>query len=152
MPMRDPAAQSLLAKLLEEHGLTGQRRLYREAERASLQPGATAGSYRLAANPNPGESVVDVYGPGYVVQAESVGAGLAFAESARPNWQETMELRTMRAMHDKAHPAGERVEVETTVDEILKQGGLIYPVESVTEERAWYCTLPSGAIEVRLTS
>jgi hypothetical protein len=56
------------------------------------------------------------------VQADQVGPGLAFAESASPNWLETMEL---------------------------EQGGRTYPAESVTVERAWYFTLPAGSIDVR---
>lgn len=117
--------------------------MYREAERASLTPAETPGAYRLAANARPSESVVDIYGPGYVVQAEQVGPGLAFAESASPNWQETMELRALQAA------SGDRVEVEVRLEDLLRQGGLMYPVESVTVERAWYFTLPQGSIEVR---
>lgn len=41
------------------------------------------------------------------------------------------------------------MEVEVRLQDILDQGGLVYPVESVTVERAWYCTLPAGSIEVR---
>ena len=43
----------------------------------------------------------------------------------------------------------DHVEVEIRLSDILQQGGLVYPVESVTVERAWYCTLPEGSIEVR---
>ena len=147
----DEAAQSILSKLLEEHGLTGESRLFREAERKSLASTGTPGGYRLAANASPSESVIDVYdGPGYVVQAEQVGPGLAFAESASPNWQETMEMRTLRAGDTKPQSDGEdRVKVEVRIEDILRQGGRMYPVESVEVERAWYFTLPDGSIEVR---
>ena len=74
----DEAKQSILSKLVEEHGLTGESRLFREAERSALSSTNTPGSYRLAANASPSESVIDIYGPGYLVQAEQVGAGLAF--------------------------------------------------------------------------
>lgn len=144
----DEAKRSIMNGLLEENGLSGTTRLYREAERASLAATGTEGVYRLDANAHPSESVLDVYGPGYIVQAEEVGAGLAFIDSASPNWQETVEMRTLRASQD-ARAASDRVEVEVTVDEILSQGGLIYPVESVAVEKAWYFTLPSGFIEVR---
>lgn len=146
---RDAATQAVLTRLLEEHKLTGHTRLYREAERQALSATGAPGVFRLAANPRPSESVVDVYGPGYVVQAEQMGAGLAFAESARPNWQETMELRAMRAGGGTLPPSMEHVEVMVTLAELLAQGGLLYPVESVTVERAWYVTLPEGGIEVR---
>jgi len=145
----DDAKQAILSKLLEEHGLTGESRLFREAERSSLTSAGSAGNYRLAANPKPSESVIDVYGgPGYLVQAEQVGPGLAFAESASPNWQETMEMRTLREGNEQKS-AGGRIEVEVRIHDILSQGGLMYPVESVEVERAWYFTLPSGSVEVR---
>jgi hypothetical protein len=148
MPEIDEAKRSIMSRLLEENGLTGTSRLYREAERSSLAATGEEGVYRLDANDHPRESVLDVYGPGYIVQAEEVGAGLAFIDSASPNWQETVEMRTLRASQD-ARAASNRVEVEVTVDEILSQGGLIYPVESVAVEKAWYFTLPAGSIEVR---
>ena len=149
---RDDATQAILTRLLEEHRLAGDARLYREAMRESLIPTGQPGVYSLAANASPSESVIDVYGPGYVVQAERVGRGLAFAESASPNWQETMELRTLRASPDKVRASKDRVEVEVRLSDILRQGGLIYPVESVTVERAWYCTLPDGKVDVREAS
>jgi hypothetical protein len=87
-----------------------------------------------------------VYGAGYLVQAGAVGAGLAFAESASPNWQETMEMRTLRGRQTPE----DRVEVEVRLGDALAQGGLLYPVESVTVERAWYVTLPTGSVDVRV--
>lgn len=149
-PPRDEAIQSALERLLKEHSLAADTRLYREAMRTSLTRTDAPGVYRLAANAAPGESVVDVYGSGYLMQAESVGPGLAFAESARPNWQETMEMRAMKAGRAKAGVASEdKVEVEIRLEDVLRQGGLIYPVESVSVERVWYCTLPAETIDVR---
>jgi hypothetical protein len=149
----DEAKQSILTRLLEEHGLTGDSRLFREAERSSLSSTDTSGSYRLAANASPSESVIDVYGPGYLVQAEQVGPGLAFAESASPNWQETMEMRTLRAGGvTRQARDGDHMVVEVRLEDILRQGGLMYPVESVMVERAWYFTLPDGSVEVRAVS
>jgi len=147
MPIsRDAATDAVLSKLLEENQLTGESRLYREAERSALSTTDTPGVYRLPANARSGESVVDVYGPGYVVQAEQVGPGLAFAQTATPNWQETMELRAVRARAGN-HP--DRVEVEVRLGDLLEQGAIMYPVESVTVERAWYFTLPAGSVDVR---
>lgn len=145
---RSEAADGVLSRLLEEHGLNPDRSLYREVMREQLTKSDTPGVFRLAANPKPSESVTDIYGPGYVVQAEQLGPGLAFAEAASPNWQETMELRTLQSLPGMA--AGDRVEVQVKLGDLLAQGGLMYPVESVTVERAWYFTLPQGAIEVRL--
>lgn len=141
---RDAAIQTILDKLLSEHGLGADTRLFREAEPAALTKAGRPGVFRLAANPKPSESVVDVYHQGHLVQAEQVGPGLAFADSSAPNWQETMELRAM-----KSGAAMGRVEVAVRLGDVLDQGGLLYPVESVTVERAWYCTLPAGSVEVR---
>jgi len=150
MTDRDGATQAALDKLLEAYGLAADTRLYREATPEALLPTDTPGVFRLKANATPGESVIDVYGQGYVVQADQVGPGLAFAESASPNWQETVEMRALRG------PSGSvslpPIEVEVELKESLRQGGLIYPVESVTVERAWYCTLPADGIEVRPVS
>jgi hypothetical protein len=140
---RDDAAHAVLSRLLQENGLTPESMLYREVERSALTPGTTKGTYRLAANHKPSESVVDVYGPGYVVQAEQLGPGLAFADAPSINWQETVELRAIRGMQNQ-----ETLEVEIRLADLLAQGGRMYPVESVTVERAWYFTLPGGSIEV----
>lgn len=150
MTEHDGPTQATLDRLLAEHGLGRDTKLYREAVRDGLTPTATPGKFRLAANASPSEAVVDVYGQGYLVQAEELGPGLAFAESARPDWQETMEMRALKAGQGRAGPpALDRVEVEVRLQDILSQGGLVYPVQSVTVERAWYCTLPAGWIEVR---
>jgi hypothetical protein len=146
---RDETTRKALEKLMNEHHLFAETPLYREAMRDSLTPTGTPGVFRLQANPNPGETVVDIYGQGYVVQAEQVGPGLAFAESDTPNWQETMEMRALRATRSSKAKVADHVEVEIRLSDILSQGGLVYPVESVTVEKAWYCTLPAGSIEVR---
>jgi hypothetical protein len=147
---RDATTQATLDRVLRENGLEADTLLYREAVRESLASTGELGRYRLAANANPSEAVVDVYGPGHLVQAEQVGQGLAFAETPAPNWQETMEMRALRAGRGPQPTAPpDRVEVVVRLEDVLRQGGLIYPVESVTVERAWYCTLPSGWIEVR---
>ena len=146
----DESKRKKLDELLAEHRLFAETPLYREAMRDSLAPTATPGVFRLNANSSPSESVIDIYGQGYVVQAEEVGPGLAFAESDQPNWQETMEMRALKATRtSRARGTADHVEVEIRLGDVLAQGGLVYPVESVTVERAWYCTLPSGSVEVR---
>jgi hypothetical protein len=149
---REGETRSALAKLLDEYGLSGETRLYREVTADSLTPTETPGIFRVRANPTPSESVIDVYGQGYLVQAQEVGPGLAFAESASPDWQETMELRALRARGASGATSPPPIEVEIRLDDILRQGGLIYPVESVTVERVWYCTLPSDSVDVRTVS
>ena len=149
-PRQEGPDRAVLTRLFEENQLTEDSLLFREVERGALLPGPGPGRYRLAPNSRPSESVLDVYGPGYVVQAESLGPGLAFADSRAQNWQETMELRALRsgAGSSRGSPA-DRLLVEARLGDLLKQGGLMYPVESVTVERAWYFTLPSGPVEVK---
>ena len=145
------SANPVLERLMAENGLTSDTRLYRETLRKTLERTSTPGIFSLAANEKPSESVTDIYGQGYTVQAESVGAGLAFAETPRPDWQETMEMRVLRSGEQTREVLSlERVEVEVRLGEILAQGGLLYPVESVAIEKAWYCTLPSGTVHVKL--
>lgn len=145
-----PDSRVVLEQLLATNGLTPDTRLYREAMFSALHPTETPGVFRLAANATPGESVIDVYTAGHLAQAESVGAGLAFAESARPNWQETMELRTLRLDAGGGGLPDPHVEVEVRLGDLLAQGGQVYPVESVTVEKAWYCTMPAGDVLVRI--
>lgn len=150
---RNEATRASLERLLAENGLSQDTWLYREALRQALEPTETPGVFRLTANTAPNESVVDVYGQAHVVQAEHVGPGLAFAESSRPDWQETMQHRAFRVTRGPdGGPPVDRVEVAVQVQDVLRQGGLLYPVESVVVERAWYCTLPSGSVNVRVVA
>ena len=145
------SANPVLERLMAENGLTSDTRLYRETLRKTLERTGTPGIFSLAANEKPTESVSDIYAQGYTVQAEHVGAGLAFAETPRPDWQETMEMRVLRSGEQTREVLSlELVEVEVRLGDILAQGGLIYPVESVAIEKAWYCTLPSGTVHVKL--
>lgn len=137
-----------IRRVLAENGLELDTRLYREAVFRDLAPTGDVDTFLLHAKTRPLESVIDVYGAGHLVQADSLGKGLAFAQTPTPNWQETMELRAMKGLTG-AHPEA-RIEVEVTVADILAQGGKLYPVESVTVEKAWYCTMPIGSVEVRL--
>ncbi len=135
-------------RMLADHGLTLDSRLYREAVFRDLAPTGDVDTFLLHAKTRPLESVVDIYGNGHIVQADSLGKGLAFAQTPTPNWQETMELRAMKGL-TSAHPEA-RVEVEVLIADILAQGGKLYPVESVTVEKAWYCTMPVGSVAVRI--
>lgn len=118
-------------QVMESGGLTGETRLYRYTRREFLEPLEAAGTYRISANPEPSEAVVDVYGGGYISVAALVGPGLAFAESG-DDWKK---------------PGLARVEV--VLQDVLDQGGLIYPVESVITDRVWFLTLPEGGVRVR---
>ncbi len=147
----DADVAEVLQRLLDEHTLTPDTLLYREARYSVLERTDTPGVFRLPASPAPVESVLDIYGQGYVVQAESVGPGLALAESTSPGWQETVQVRAMRVEHTPGGGAPDPVvEVAVRLGAVLDQGGLVYPVESVTTERAYYCTLPSGSVPARI--
>ena len=58
-------------------------------------------------------------------------------------------MRVLKATRTSKVKMADHVEVEIRLADILRQGGLVYPVESVTVERAWFCTLPEGSVEVR---
>jgi hypothetical protein len=129
---RSDEASDALEGLLREHGLRRDTQLYRCTLPEFLQT-RDDGSSWLTANDDPSEAVVNVYEGGHTETACQIGAGLAFAELAANQWRE----------------AG-RVLVEVTLADVLDQGGRVYPVESVITERAWYVTLPSGGVSVRV--
>ena len=125
-------AKTKIAALMEAHGFTGETRFYRYTLPEFLDPLEEAGTYRISANADPSEAVVDVYAGGHVCLAAQVGSGLAFAESADNDWME---------------PG--RTGIEIRLQDALDQGGRIYPVESVITGRVWYLTLPEGGVRVR---
>jgi hypothetical protein len=125
----------VLERLIEEGGFSSETYFYRSALPEHLTPSDKApGEHFLTANPDPSEAVLDVYGPGHIVLAVHVGPGLAFAEVPDHEWN-----------------SDERVNVSVNLQNIIDQGGLIYPVESVTTESVWYFTLPSGQVRVNET-
>jgi hypothetical protein len=121
-----------LSEVLSDNGLEPDTLLYRETLGDFLEKTSDAGVYVLTANPDPSEAVVDVYGGGHVSLAAQIGPGLAFSETRDNQWQ-----------------SDERVTVAVRLGDVLDQGGLIYPVESVITEKVWYLTLPESKIAVR---
>ena len=121
--------------VIEQNGFGLETRFYRSTLRHHLTPiGVAPGEHSLTANPDPSEAVLDVYGPGHISLAVHMGPGLAFAEVPDHEWN-----------------SEERVSVSVKLQDIVDQGGLIYPVESVTTESVWYFTLPSGQVRVSET-
>lgn len=122
-----------LKEWMRSNDLTAETRLYRyslpEFVRATDDPGIA----EITANEDPSEAVSDVYGQGHTTLAVHVGAGLAFAETLNNDWR-----------------SDERRCVELRLGDALDQGGLVYPVESITTERVWYVTIPQGRIRVRV--
>ena len=129
---RDPKTSQALEDLLRSNGLSGKTRLYRCTRPEFLAPGEAPGRLSMSANDASPEAVVDIYGNGYILVAEHLGPGLAFAEQRDNQWR-----------------APDRKLVEILIEDVLAQGGLLYPVESVITEKVWFATLPRGSISVR---
>lgn len=121
-----------LSKVLSDNGLRPDTILYRETLSDFLEETPEAGVFLLTANDDPSEAVVDVYGGGHVSLAAQIGPGLAFAESRDNQWR-----------------SDERMTIAVRLGDVLDQGGLLYPVESVITEKVWYLTLPESKVLVR---
>jgi len=121
-----------LEVLMREYGFTTESRFYRATLPEFLNPTDQPGVYQICAMADPSEAVTNVYEQGHTTLAQHIGRGLAFSESADHEWL-----------------ASDRTSVEVRLQDVLDQGGLIYPVESVITDRAWYLTLPDGSISVR---
>jgi hypothetical protein len=120
------------AEVLKTFGFSGETRLYRHTLPEFLESLKEPGVYRISANPDPSEAIVDVYGGGHGALAVHIGAGLAFAESIEGDWR-----------------SDDRVAVVVQLQDVLDQGGRVYPVESVITARVWYLTFPEGGVRVR---
>ena len=124
-----------LTELMAENGFTAETRFRRYTLPEFLTPAGEDGRLELSANPDPSEGVVDVYEGGHSVLAVNVGPGLAFTRSEAEDWG-----------------GDDRVLVELRLQDVLDQGGRIYPVDTVITEPVWYFTLPSGSVRVHRAS
>ena len=122
-----------LREWMRSNDLTAETRLYRHSLPEFVRPTSEPGIAEITANEDPSEAVIDVYGQGHTTLAVHLGAGLAFTESMDNDWR----LDARRC-------------VELRLGDALDQGGLVYPVESITTERVWYVTIPQGRIRVRV--
>lgn len=125
-------SKSMVLKLMESNGFTGESCFYRYTLPEFLESLDEPGMLQISANPDPSESVINVYKDDHIWLAAQIGAGLAFAETAENEWK-----------------AAGRIGIEVRLQDLLDQGGLIYPVQSIITERVWYFTLPSGSVRVR---
>lgn len=128
--MTDPKAA--LEDLLKEHGFTLETRLFRQTLTEFLTPTAEEGVFSVSANPTPSEAVTNIYSGGHTWLAEQIGPGLAFVETSDNEWG-----------------GDDRMSIEVRLQDVIDQGGLIYPVQSVVTERTWYLSLPAGSVAVR---
>ena len=124
-----PEVARILAETLEAHGLDAETLLYRETLADFLQRDGATGEWSISANPDPSEAVVDLYGGGYGVVASQLGPGLSFSLRPDNDWREEG-----------------RVTIAVRLGDVIQQGGLPYPVETVITEPVWYLTLPSGQV------
>ena len=113
------------------NNLGDESRLYRATLAEFLTPTARDGSYWITANSDASEALVDVYEGGHICVAGQKGPGLAFVEAPDNEWC-----------------TAERSCVQVRLRDVLDQGGLIYPVESVITSKVWFFTLPKGGVEV----
>lgn len=121
-----------LRQLLDDNGLAPDSILYRETLTEFLEETSEADGLLLTANDDPSEAVVDAYGGGHVGLAAQIGPGLAFTEARANQWR-----------------SDDRVTVAVRLGDVLDQGGLVYPVESVITDKVWYLTLPESKIVVK---
>ena len=121
-----------LEQLLRSHGLHKETMLFRATLQEFLSETSDPDVFLLSANVDSGEGIIDEYGGGHSTVATHVGPGLAFTESRDNQWL-----------------AEGRIGVSVRLGDVLDQGGLLYPVESVITETVWYLTLPSGSVRVR---
>ena len=132
MTPTDDSRKEKIAALMDEHSLNGETRLFRQTLSKYLTATDDPVMFRISANDSPSEAVIDVYDQGLICGADQVGPGLAFVEKTADEWQ-----------------GEDRARIEVRLQDVLDQGGLIYPVESVIIEKTWYLTLPAGDVTVR---
>ena len=126
----EESAAHKVEEVLRDHGLSRDSILYRESLETFVERD-DAGFETVTANGDPSEALVNVYEGGHVALAAQIGAGLAFTERRENQWREEG-----------------RVTVAVRLGDVLDQGGLLYPVESVITEPVWYVTLPAGRVRV----
>jgi hypothetical protein len=73
-------------------GLTEESLFFRHTRPEFLEPLEEPGTYRISANADPSEAVIDVYAGAHTTLALHLGPGLAFAESPESEWRERAHL------------------------------------------------------------
>ncbi len=126
------SSEEKLQEILDSHDLDEHTVLFRETLEEFLSATDDPDVFLLSAQEDAGEAVIDEYGDGHSTVATHVGPGLAFTETRENQWQEQG-----------------RVSVSVRLGDVLDQGGLIYPVQSVITDQVWYLTLPEGHVSVR---
>jgi len=120
-----------LVDLINQNNFNENTYFYRYTSAEFLTPSGTDNEFLITSNPNPTESVINIYKDGHIWAAKDIGAGLAFTESIDDEWK-----------------SDDKICVKILLSDILEQGGMIYSVESVIIAKTWYFTLPSGKVKV----
>ena len=131
MSGHDAGTLAKLHEVMQAAGFTGETLLYRQTLPEFLGGTDEEGIFTITGNSDPSEALIDVYDQGHVILAVHIGPGLSFVESAENEWQ-----------------GSDRTAIAIRLQDVLDQGGLIYPVESAITEGVWYLTLPDGRVRV----
>lgn len=123
-----------LEELMRQHNFTEKTIMYRYTSPEFLT-NTENNRYRLSANPNATEIVVDLYESGHSIPGSEIGPGLAFF----------MNKETEYDLPDKQC-------VKLELGNILEQGGLLYPDFSTFSEGCFFITMPNGYVDVELDS
>ena len=126
---RPEVIKEKMNELLEENNFDENTLFYRYTLSEYLTE--EKGSLFISANPDPTESVVNIYGGGHTWSAKDVGPGLAFIEKKSDEWN-----------------FDDRICVKVKLADLVSQGGLLYPVESVITSKTWYITFPESRMKV----
>lgn len=125
--------QQVLNKLMTEYHLTPDSTLIRYTSKRHLKE--EGGTHFLLAKKEPIEMVVDRYhGFWEVFNATEIGAGISFLSE-----------------REEEYESPDRICVKVMLDDVLKQGGLVYTVTSLPSYiKAFFCTLPEGKVAVEI--
>lgn len=119
-----------LQQLMKDNGLTEESIFYRYTFPEFLKS-IDGNRFKLSANDQATEIVVDVYQSGLREMAHNFGKGLTFLSE-----------------RDESFELPDKICVKMQLKEILQQGGLLYPDESSFVEGAFFMTMPEGEVEV----
>ena len=120
-----------LQRILDESKLSSDSVLYRFTSERYLKK--RGGQEFINANEQPQEMVVDHYsGPGHVLMAKDIGPGLSFLTEPLDEYERD-----------------DRICVTVKLNDVLKQGGLMYQVTSLPAYiTAYFFTIPGGSVVV----
>ena len=117
-----------LNHLMKENNLTKETKLYRYTDPDFLSH-LEGNRYSMSANDEATEMVEDIYGTGHLKMAKYFGKGLTF----------------MMQPESEYDLPGKKC-VCLVLEDVLSQGGLIYPDRSSYVSGSFFLTLPEGSV------